>query len=284
MKKTKTTKKTQIKKQENTNFKKRFLAFLVDWTLLTIIFILLTNPLKTMKISVMSSLMLTLLIFIIIRLLYEPLFIAKYGYTLGKYLTSCKVVNEKNKLLSYPRSYLRYICKYISFMTLGLGFLTIIFDKNKHGIHDMIIKTKVINIKEKTKKKNIFMIIILFLLLLFLAYNFSIANKTLNAYQTNLLSMNSDIINQARIYCEDEPWYFKDRCLSIFSYNPEMESEAIEDIQTYCSQISKIDLNTDCFAITSHYKKDEMCSNSLAPELCEFKMQQLSAYQEMKII
>jgi uncharacterized RDD family membrane protein YckC len=46
--------------------------------------------------------------------------------------------------LRFWRSYLRAVCYYLSALLLFMGFVWIIFDKNRQGLHDKIAGTVVI--------------------------------------------------------------------------------------------------------------------------------------------
>lgn len=75
------------------------------------------------------------------------------GATPGKKLLAIKISNDDGSNLSFAKAGIRYICftllLIVSFFTFWLGFLWIIWDKNKQGLHDKLAKTIVV----KTDKK-----------------------------------------------------------------------------------------------------------------------------------
>lgn len=67
------------------------------------------------------------------------------GATPGKMLFNLKIVDAETKEPVTPlRLVLRYLGYFISILPLGLGFLWIVWDKNKQSWHDKIAKTVII--------------------------------------------------------------------------------------------------------------------------------------------
>lgn len=75
---------------------------------------------------------------------YWTIMIGTWGRTAGKALLSIKVTRVDGSGVSYPRSLIRYLAYYISWFTLGLGFLTIPLSPRKRGLHDLVCDTRVI--------------------------------------------------------------------------------------------------------------------------------------------
>ncbi|MFS4467433.1 RDD family protein [Maribacter sp. 2210JD10-5] len=78
-----------------------------------------------------------------IFILYEPVFISIYGYTIGHSYMNIKVVSDTNidKKLIFPLALLRFVLKY----TLGwLSFLTVTGNDRKKAIHDFAAKSIVV--------------------------------------------------------------------------------------------------------------------------------------------
>ena len=84
---------------------------------------------------------------IFIGAVYYIYFHGSVGATIGKQLLHLKVVDEHNKIINYEKAVIRYIGRIISGLILGIGFLLIIFDKKKQGLHDKIAKTYVLKTK-----------------------------------------------------------------------------------------------------------------------------------------
>ncbi|WP_416350877.1 RDD family protein [Rivularia sp. UHCC 0363] len=64
--------------------------------------------------------------------------------TLGKFLLGIKVTDSNNQKISFMQANIRYWSKFISILTLAIGFITILFTPKKQGCHDMLVKTTVI--------------------------------------------------------------------------------------------------------------------------------------------
>lgn len=64
--------------------------------------------------------------------------------TPGQWLRKIKVVNSNGSKMSLMKNILRFICYLLSFFTLGIGFLMIVFSDKKEALHDKIMKTLVI--------------------------------------------------------------------------------------------------------------------------------------------
>ena len=83
----------------------------------------------------------------ILTIVYYTYFHGNTGQTPGKMVCKIKVVNLKGERLGYPRSFLRWVGYIISSFVFCLGFLWIVWDKNKQGWHDKIAGSYVISIK-----------------------------------------------------------------------------------------------------------------------------------------
>lgn len=69
---------------------------------------------------------------------------SRYQGTLGKIVMGIKVVDHNNQRLEFPRALLRNLSKILSGFLLGLGYIMIIFDDRKQGLHDKIADTFVV--------------------------------------------------------------------------------------------------------------------------------------------
>ena len=82
--------------------------------------------------------------------LYYWLFTGLKGQTLGKMAVGIKVVNAEGSVPGLGSAALREIPgKIVSFITLYLGFLWIIWDERKQGWHDKIAKTYVVRVESR---------------------------------------------------------------------------------------------------------------------------------------
>lgn len=81
----------------------------------------------------------------ILPIIVTILFWMRLKATPGKLLLNCAVVNLKTgKALGFWRSVLRYFAYLASVLTLGLGFLWILWDAKRQGFHDKIAGTVVV--------------------------------------------------------------------------------------------------------------------------------------------
>jgi uncharacterized RDD family membrane protein YckC len=82
---------------------------------------------------------------ILVVLLYYPLFeSSKLQATPGKYILEIQVINNKGGKISFLQGLARYLLKFISYVTLLIGFIMVAFTDKKQGMHDMIANTYVV--------------------------------------------------------------------------------------------------------------------------------------------
>ena len=80
---------------------------------------------------------------------YITYFLSKKGQaTLGKKFLKIYVGNPDGSRLSAGRSLARAVGSIVTSMTLGLGFLPVVFTKEKVSLHDFICKTRVFHGKK----------------------------------------------------------------------------------------------------------------------------------------
>ena len=83
----------------------------------------------------------------IITIVYYTYFHGATGQTPGKMVCKLRVVNKNGETIGYPRAFLRWAGYIISSFVFCLGFLWVVWDKNKQGWHDKIAKSYVISTK-----------------------------------------------------------------------------------------------------------------------------------------
>lgn len=82
-----------------------------------------------------------------VSIAYYVVFTGSCGQTPGKMLMRLKVVRSDGSAMTYGRAALREILgKFVSGITLGVGYLMVVFDNRKQGLHDKIADTCVIHI------------------------------------------------------------------------------------------------------------------------------------------
>lgn len=73
----------------------------------------------------------------------------RFGRTPGKLLLDLRVVNARTgESPGYLRALVRYIGYFLSALPLGLGFLWIVFDRQRQGLHDKIAGTRVVMVDD----------------------------------------------------------------------------------------------------------------------------------------
>lgn len=74
---------------------------------------------------------------------------ARYGATPGKLLLELRVVDAASgRPPGLVQAVLRYIGYFVSALPLGLGFLWIVFDRRRQGLHDKLARTRVILVED----------------------------------------------------------------------------------------------------------------------------------------
>lgn len=84
-----------------------------------------------------------------VSIVYLTYFIARKSQaTLGKSLMGIYVGNRDGSRLSWQKSLMRALASMLTSATLGLGFLLVIFTKEKTALHDIICNTRVFHGKK----------------------------------------------------------------------------------------------------------------------------------------
>jgi uncharacterized RDD family membrane protein YckC len=141
----------------------RYVAVLVDSTLLSIVLYLLAmivfgvtfamnginwiDPKQPQNEFIIKILMLegvVVLVSAILSAVYEIWMVTRYGGTLGKIICKLRIVMVDGSSLSYGRSAGRHFAKYISGLTLWIGYIMAGVDEEKRSLHDRICDTRVI--------------------------------------------------------------------------------------------------------------------------------------------
>lgn len=81
---------------------------------------------------------------IVIRGIYETLFVGRFGATPGKMVCHLKVVRPDGRPLTYMRSLCRYLAKVLNDFTFTIGYIIAGFDDEKRALHDRLCDTRVI--------------------------------------------------------------------------------------------------------------------------------------------
>ncbi len=77
--------------------------------------------------------------------LYEALMTSSARQaTLGKMAVGLVVTDMDGERLTFPRATGRHFAKYLSVLTVGIGFIMVAFTDRRQGLHDMVADTLVI--------------------------------------------------------------------------------------------------------------------------------------------
>jgi uncharacterized RDD family membrane protein YckC len=147
------------KKLKYAEFFDRLIAFLIDLILIAIpifvvilIGIILGSAVALIPALAVMLHVIKVLILIVAALAVIVIFVynnihlvATKGASFGKRIMKLKVVDLKGKYpIGYSKALVRLVGKIICFLTLGLGFLLILTDEKRQGLHDRIADTYVI--------------------------------------------------------------------------------------------------------------------------------------------
>ena len=85
-----------------------------------------------------------------ISVVYYVYFTAFGGQTPGKMALRIKVIRTDSSSLTLGRAFYREtLCKFVSGIILGIGYLMVVFDDKKQGLHDRMADTYVVRLDDK---------------------------------------------------------------------------------------------------------------------------------------
>ena len=133
------------------------MAAIADFVILVIMTLAISSVLAIIAAALLgegaaaATFILTIMAFSIALILYKPLMEAsEYQGTLGKYILSMKVVNQRGERITMTASFVRTIV-YLVLTTIPgvnfvgvLGIIMIGFTEQKQGLHDIAAKTFVV--------------------------------------------------------------------------------------------------------------------------------------------
>ena len=131
----------------------RFLAVFIDGILLGIVNFALQAVTSTRIITgadvgnlglLLSTMGFNFMISITLNMLYESFFLVQYGATPGKMIFKLKVITADGGKLTWGRAIGRFFAKFLSGITLLIGYIMAAFDSEKRALHDYIAGTRVI--------------------------------------------------------------------------------------------------------------------------------------------
>ncbi len=136
----------------------RFAAVLIDVVILSVVETVINLPLSlamsgmamarpsapTALASMAGLLTVMIMIDFALGLLYESWFVTKKGGTPGKLALSLQVIRADGTRPGWGLSIGRHLAKFISTLTLMIGYIIAGFDDEKRALHDRICNTRVI--------------------------------------------------------------------------------------------------------------------------------------------
>jgi Predicted membrane protein/domain len=90
------------------------------------------------------------IISLLLQTVYFVILHALYGATIGKMLFRIHVETAKGDKITWLAAIIRYIASIMSMMLYGLGYLTVLIDPKRRGLHDFIASTCVVYNTPKT--------------------------------------------------------------------------------------------------------------------------------------
>ena len=126
-------------------FLKRIISFLVDFIFIGLILGLIFILLIVLKINITIPNYMYFVIFIITLILYKIILESFVSTTVGKKLVGIKIETIEGEKIGFSKALIRNISIVLDIITLGIGYLLILFNKEKMALHDMVAKTIVVN-------------------------------------------------------------------------------------------------------------------------------------------
>lgn len=138
-------------------FLARYVAWYVDWFVISVLSLVLVFAQLVVEILILPRWFFRSGFYeVFLFLFYSAAFVLGGGVyyawmessawqgTLGKLALGIRVTDPAGGRLSFGRALGRYFAKFISNVTFGIGYLTIVFTERKQGLHDMIATTVVV--------------------------------------------------------------------------------------------------------------------------------------------
>lgn len=134
-------------------FWKRFFAYVIDFALLSLVFIVVGIfaaafgwiDASSSEAIEQSSAKVDILSILISWGYFALMESSSKQATLGKMALSIQVTNSDGGKISFLRATVRFFAKYLSAVILLIGFIMVAFTAKKQGLHDFIAGTLVVN-------------------------------------------------------------------------------------------------------------------------------------------
>lgn len=137
----------EVEDRKFVGFGKRFVAYMIDIVIIMFsAFIVVMVLLFVLSFSSEEAVgQMVMVVYFIVYVSYFILMESSVKQaTLGKRLFKIKVINENGTRLSLINSLGRTLGRLLSGAIMGLGYVMILFTKDKQGLHDKLAKTYVV--------------------------------------------------------------------------------------------------------------------------------------------
>jgi len=136
-------------KKHYAGFGYRFVAFCIDRVIVGVVGYGLGFVLGFLYASITSGSHVTGLLgnslsVILMWLYYAGFESSRHQATLGKRIVGVRVTDTVGNRISFGTATVRHFAKILSWLTLGIGFLMILWTKRRQGLHDKIAGTVVV--------------------------------------------------------------------------------------------------------------------------------------------
>lgn len=124
---------------------KRLVSFLADFIFIFLILMVTFISLVLTEVSINIPSYGYIAIFIIVLALYKVILEGFLSTTLGKKIVGIKLECSDGSKIGFGKALIRNVSIVLDVITLGIGYFTILFTKDKVALHDMVAKTVVVN-------------------------------------------------------------------------------------------------------------------------------------------
>jgi uncharacterized RDD family membrane protein YckC len=90
---------------------------------------------------------------LLVMLAFFAWFWHRSGQTLGMQAWRLRIDNLNGGRISYSQATLRFFCAWLSFFCLGIGYIWVLFDRDKAAWHDHWSKSRVVVLPKVKKQK-----------------------------------------------------------------------------------------------------------------------------------
>lgn len=136
---------------------KRFLAWIIDLIIVALLIYsiryLCTSAISLLHFALSGGKIytITMILGVLSATLYHAIFeSSRFQSTPGKLCFGLKVTDISGERITFVRALLRHLGKYLSELTLGIGYFLCMISKKKQCLHDVIAKCIVIEGKQTT--------------------------------------------------------------------------------------------------------------------------------------